>query len=93
MDKFTITLNGQPFYFEKNEYNFYEITPYKEDLEEKDLSAAFHQQQKDYYIEGFGTYNPIPVSEENKLEDESTVIPFNVKKKCYFAVIKKSRIK
>lgn len=92
MDKFTITLNGQDFSFEKNKYNFYVITPYKEDLEVNDLSTALLQ-QKDYYIERFGTYNPIPVSEENKLEDEGTVIPFNVKKKCYFAVIKKSRIK
>lgn len=92
MDKFTITLNGQDFSFEKNKYNFYVITPYKEDLEVNDLSTALLQ-QKDYYIEGFGTYNPIPVSDENKLEDEGTVIPFNVKKKCYFAVIKKSKIK
>lgn len=92
MDNFRITLNGQEFSFKKNEYNFYEITPYKEDLEVNDLSTALLQ-QKDYYIEGFGTYNPIPVSEESKLEDEDTVIPFNVKSKCYFAVIKKSRIK
>lgn len=92
MDNFTITLNGQDFSFEKNEYNFYVITPYKEDLEVNDLSTALLQ-QKDYYIEEIRTYNPIPVSEENKLEDEGTVIPFNVKKKCYFAVIKKSKIK
>lgn len=91
MDNFKITLNDQEFSFKKNEYNFYEVTPFDEAININDLSTALLQ-QKNHYIEAFGVYNPIPVSVKSKDDDEDEIIPFNIKNKCFFALIKKSCI-
>ena len=88
MEKFTIVLNNQNFEFVKNEYGYYIVTPFDENIKVDDLSNALIK-QKGYYISGFGEYNPQPVTKLEK--DEINVIPFNIKEKCYFIQIKKSQ--
>ncbi len=86
MDNFSIDVKGQQFDFKKTKYGFYEVTPFVEGIGVEDLGNALLE-QKGFYIAGFGQFNPIPVSEESGEE----IIPFNVKNKCYFALIKESR--
>lgn len=88
MEKFTIILDNQNFEFVKSEHNYYIITPFCEEIEVEDLSNALIK-QKGYYISCFGQYSPQKVTILE--DDETNVIPFNVKEKCFFAQIKKSQ--
>lgn len=88
MEEFTIVLNDKIFKFIKNQYNFYEVTPYDENINVSDLSNALIE-QKGYYISNLEPYNPQPVKDiEN---DGNIVIPFCIKEKCFFAQIEKSK--
>ena len=87
MENFTIVVNGQTFNFKKNQYGYYEVTPFDESVSIENLSNALIE-QRGYYIASCGEYNPIPVS---GLDDGEVVIPFYIRERCFIVKIEKSQ--